>query len=36
LPFSEVGWPSLVSAVQNVSRVLQKQQQFTPNSSGPL
>ena len=36
LPFSEIGWPSLVSAVQNVSRVLQKQQQFTPNSPGPL
>ena len=36
LPFSEVGWPSLVSAVQNVSRVLQKQQQFTANSPGPF
>ena len=36
LSFSEVGWPSLVSAVQNVSRILQKQQQFTPNSPGPL
>jgi len=25
LPFSEVGWLSLISAVQNVSRFLQKQ-----------
>ena len=36
LPFSEIGKPSLIPAVQNVSRVLQKQQQFTANSPGPL